>query len=98
MPLIPSFDELRESHLASARRLSRAEAVAQLETNAVLAHPASAEQKKEILALAAGTFGPAERARCQELLLSALRAQDFLLRPETADEVWRIEGLLDRLG
>lgn len=95
----PSFEELRETHIARARRLSRAEAIDMLEKNVVLGHPACADQRREILALvAAGPLGPAERARCEELLDAALRAQSYLLRPGTVEEVWWIAGLLDRLS
>jgi hypothetical protein len=94
-----SFDEIRQMHIARAAKLSRAEAIASLERDARLTHPAASEHRRELLALvAAGPLDPAERARCQELMMSALQAQGFLFRPETADEVWWLEGLLDRLS
>lgn len=85
--------------IAGARSLSRAEALNLLERNLVLGHPASVAQRREMLALViGGPLGPAERTRCEELLKEAMRTQNYLLCPGTIEDIWWLEGILDRLS
>ena len=93
----PSDGDLRKAHHDAARALSRGEARERIERNWILQHPASAKQREEIVALISGPFGQAEHARCLELLYAALKAQSYLLRPGTVEDVWALEGLINRL-
>jgi hypothetical protein len=92
-----SYDDLRKGHYDAARALARDEARDGIERNPILLHPASAQQRAEIVALISGPFGQAEHARSLELLRAALEAQSYLLRPGTVEDVWALEGLFNRL-
>lgn len=79
--------------------MSRAEARGRLAADPWLGHPNARVYRDELLALAeTSPWDAATRARAVALVGKALAAQDFLARPGTIEDVWAIEGYLDRLA
>jgi hypothetical protein len=90
-----SFEELSESWRQAARSLSREEAVRRVALNARLAHPAAADIRARMLALL-DRPDPSARAQCAQLVQEMVAATGMLVRPGTVEELWELDGLLDR--
>jgi hypothetical protein len=95
---IPSFEELAARNRDAGRALSREEAQRFLEANPLLTPPAAAVPSAALLRLIGGPpLSLAERQRAGELLREILTLSDYPLRPGTVEDVWYLEGVLDRL-
>lgn len=91
------FEEASAATRAAAEKLSRAEALARLSTTPHLTDP-RATSGPLLLALASSpSFSLADRARCNDLHQLCIREVQMLVRPGTVEDLWYVDGLLDRL-
>jgi hypothetical protein len=86
---LPSFEDLRRGNLERASTFSRERIIAELER-----YPfARTETRDEVLRLArARPFDAAAYAQCR-----TLTALPYCPRPGEIEEVWYLEGLIERL-
>ena len=93
---IPSFEDLRAANRASARSLSKEEARRRIADHPLLSPPEASHIRSEILGFVDGAFDQPTRDRCDGLVTDAIAATKYLVRPGTVEEIWYLEGLLDR--
>lgn len=96
--LFPTFADLEARTRRQAMALPRAEARARLAADPRLNHEAAVVFRDRLLALIDAPWTPATREQARDLVSQALAAQGFLARPGTIEDVWMIEGYLDRLS
>lgn len=96
----PPFDELRAQTRRSGQSLSRQEARARLFADPRVNHLQARPMREQLAALAdaPAPWDQAACARAHALLREALAAQGFLARPGSVEEIWLLEGYLDRLA
>jgi len=92
------YETLRQQTRLEARALPRAEALRRLEAASELSAPNAASLREELLRLARGPrLDATARQRCDTLLQEILRVSRYPVRPGSVEQIWYLEGLLDRL-
>jgi hypothetical protein len=93
-----NYETLRQEIRSRARALPRAEALRRLEAASELGNPRAASLREELLRLARGPrLDAAARQRCDTLLQEILKVSNYPVRPGSVEQIWYLEGLLDRL-
>ena len=77
-------------------RMSRDEARAAIATHPLFDGAAEGLRARLLDAAAQGT-GPSVRDTCIALVHEAVRTKQVLLRPGTVEDLWHLEGIVDRL-
>jgi hypothetical protein len=92
----PSFDELRALGRADARKLPKEVARQKIGEHPLLSTPEAAHVRARILACLDGPFDQSARDQCDAMLRDAIAVTKHPVRPGTVEEIWYLEGLLDR--
>ncbi len=95
----PSYEELAELNRNEAHALSRQDALARLEQALPRFSDGAQRATAELLTYVRAAHDDVEAARshARELLREVLRAAAFPVRPGTVEDVWYLEGLIDRV-